>query len=120
MISLKITRNEFQVIVQFLRTHTAYQNQVPLVHQSTNMIILMDYLATWNPLRLLSWSHRLPTKEYRLGLKRVIALALYQEMQRVGLTDHQQILLNKLDQALVDYRDPYAEPHVIGALIDKQ
>ncbi|UHG93350.1 hypothetical protein [Spirosoma oryzicola] len=119
MISLKLTRLEFQVMVQFLRWHTEYQNQVPLVHQSTNMIILMDYLATWNTLRLLNWSCRQPDKEYRLGLKRVIALALHQEMLRVKLTVHQQILLGKLDQAIVDYRDPFAEPHVIGELIDK-
>ena len=116
MIPLKLTRIEFQSMIQYLRFNTEGQRQVPFGHQSTNMLVLMDYLESWKILRLLSWSQRRPDKEFKLSIKLPVARALHQEMQHAMLTGHQQLLLDKLDQAIINYRDPHSVSHLIGEL----
>jgi hypothetical protein len=106
MITLKLTRTEFLSMILFLRKHTAGQEDVQLAYQSTIMLVLMDYLATWTSLRLVAWSQRRPDKKFRLSLKPVVARTLHQEMQHAKLTPHQQLFLNELDLAIVSHNRP--------------
>jgi hypothetical protein len=118
MISVKLTRAECRDLIWFLRWSTQGQEQIPLLQQSTSMLVLMDYLATWTTSRLLTWNNRQPGKEYQLKLKPVVMLAIFQEMGYVDELSHeQQLLRDKLDKAIVDYHDPRSTPHVIGQLV---
>ncbi|MCX6216534.1 hypothetical protein [Spirosoma sp.] len=117
MITLKLYPAEFRVLIGYLRFNTQDQDQVPLVHQSLHRLVLLNYLQSWKVSRLLIWQGRRTDREFKLSMPLTVALALYQEMQSQLLTAHQQLLLAKLDQAVINYQSPTSQAHVIGELI---
>lgn len=101
----------------FLRTATNGQDQLHLAYQPLPILVLLKYLEAWKPYRLLAWAQRRPDREYKISLPLAVAKAFHEEMQSNTLTEIEQLFLNKLDQAVVNYRNPNAEPHVIGELV---
>lgn len=119
MLSLSLFPTEFRVLIQYLRFNTADQDQVPLIHQSVSMLLLIGYLKSISVKRLLIWNNRRTDKQYRFSLPLPVALAIYQDMQQAMLTGHQQLLLAKIDQAVINYRDPAHQAHAIGELLNR-
>ncbi|GAB3958253.1 hypothetical protein GCM10028805_52230 [Spirosoma harenae] len=106
MLQLKLYPSEFRVLIHYVRMATQYQAEVPLQHQLVSKLILINYLVKWTPARYLAWRQRRADKAFSLRLPLVVALSLYQDMLSVLLNSHQQALLDKLDQAIVNYRSP--------------
>lgn len=77
MVTLKLTRTEFQTMVVFLRNHTQWNHQLPLINRIPSLMLLEDYLVTWKTVRLVSWIQRRPDKTYGLSLKPAEALPLH-------------------------------------------
>lgn len=119
MLTLKLYPTEFRVLIQYLRFNTNGQDQVPLVHQTVGMLLMINYLRTWTTVKLLIWSQRRTDKEYKLSIPLPVALALYRDMQSAMLAVHQLLLLAKIDQAIISYRDPMTQAHTVGELINR-
>ena len=117
MLTLTLFPAEFRVLIQYLRFNTAGQDQVPLTHQSVSMLLMIAYLKSISVKRLITWNARRNDKQFRFSLPLPIALAIYQDMQQALLTSHQQLLLAKIDQAVINYRDPAQQAHALGELI---
>lgn len=117
MLRLKLYPGEFRVLIGYLRFNTEEHDQVPLRQQHVPTLVLLQYLRSWSASRLLVWKGRRPDKAFTLNVPLVVGLALYQEMQQQLLTGAQQLLLAKLDQAVVNYRSPHSQAHVIGELL---
>lgn len=119
MLSLSLYPAEFRVLIQYLRFNTADQDQVPLIHQSVSLLLMMNYLKSISVKRLLVWNARRTDKQFKFSLTLPVALAIYQDMQQALLTSHQQLLLAKIDQAIINYRDPAQQAHALGELIGR-
>lgn len=117
MLSLKVNPNEFRAMIGYLREAQAIHEGVPLVHQTIAGLVLIQYLERWRSHQVLSWAQRRAEKEYRLNLPLPVARALHTEMQHSYLVGWQQLFLNKLDAAIINHRNPHADPHVIGELV---
>lgn len=117
MLQLKLYPAEFGVLLGYLRFNTEGQESVPLQHQLVTKLVLLQYLQKWTPVRILAWRGKRANKAFSFRMPIVVGLSLYQDMKGALLTHHQQLLLDKLDQAIVNYRDPASTPHVIGELI---
>lgn len=118
MLTLKLTPSEFRDLIYFLRMCTRGQQAVPLHQQSVAQLVLLDYhnrITATN--RLLTWQRRSASKYYRCSLPLAVSKALHDQMQCYLLCPLEQILLDRLDQAIVNYQDPYAQPHVLGELV---
>lgn len=110
MLTLKLYPAEFGVLIGYLKFNTEYQDQVPLQHQLVGKLIMLNYISKWSPIRIYAWRQKNPRKAHALRLPVVVALALWQDMQKAMLTGHQQVLLNKLDHAIISYQNPRIEP----------
>lgn len=108
MLPLKLYPSEFRELIGYLKAGTEGQETVPLQHQTVGKLILLGYISKWTPIRIYVWKQRSVTKTYSFRLPVVVGLAIYQDMQGALLTHHQQLLLAKLDQAIVNYQNPYA------------
>ena len=117
MLTLKLTPAEFRVLMNFLRMCTQDQIEVPLRLQSVTMLVLLQYWRKISPARLATWQLRRSEKFYKHSMPVAVAKACYDLMQAYLLNSHQQILLDRLDQAIINYQDPYAQPHVLGELV---
>lgn len=117
MLTLTLFPAEFRVLIQYLRFNTADQDQVPLVHQSVTMLLMMAYLKTISINRLITWNARRNDKQYKFSLPLPVALAIYRDMQQAMLNSHQIMLLAKIDQAIINYRNPAQQAHVLGELL---
>jgi hypothetical protein len=117
MIKLKLTPGELGSLLRFLSVLLTDQRTLPLPHQTTNMLVLIDYLDSWKTPRLLSWRSRRKDREFGVSLKLPVAKALHEEMQFNVLRDNQQGVLDKIDHAIINYQRPGAQAHVIGELI---
>lgn len=117
MLSLQLYPAEFRELIRYLRVNTQDADLVPLRQQHVPTLILLNYLRSWSTSRLLVWKGRRPDKAFKLNMPLVAALALYQVMQQQLLTGAQQLLLYRLDEAIVNYRYPHAQAHVIGELL---
>jgi hypothetical protein len=117
MIKLKLTPGEFAELYTFIKGLTSDQITLPLAHQPVRMLVLIEYLARWPNHRVVPWLIRPRHKEYSLSLKPVVAKTLHEEMEGTLLTGLQQLVLNKLDHAIVNYKSPDAIPHVTGELV---
>ena len=106
MITLKLYPSEFRELMGYLWIHTEGQQYLPLGLQQVGKLILINYRERWTRVRLQNWKNRQADKAFALRLTVVVALALYQDMQGVRLTSHQQLLLTKLDQAIINYQPP--------------
>lgn len=104
MIALKLYPGELRELLGYVWVNTENQQHVPLPLQGVGKLVLLHYLAKWTPARIYAWQQRNSKKTYTLRLPVTVALALYQDMQSALLTGHQQLLLTKLDQALVNYQ----------------
>lgn len=104
MLSLKLYPAEFLELLNYLYQHTKGQDRVPLPYQSVGKLVLGQYLAKWTPSRILAWKQRRANKAFAFRLPETVALALYQDMLGGELTPMQQMLLSKLDQAMVNHR----------------
>ena len=117
MLTLKLTPSEFRLLMNFLRMCTQDQAEVPLRLQSVGQLVLLQYWRKMPPTRLATWQLRGPKKLYRHSMPVTVAKALYENLQYYMLNPHQQILLDKFDQAIINYQDPYTQPHVLGELV---
>jgi hypothetical protein len=106
VIAVKLTKTEFLSLVQFVRSNCAMVDQIPLQQRPVRIMVQADYLASLTPARLHAWRLRHPRKEFKVSLKLTVAVAIHQEMQDTLITGIQQIVLLKLDQAMVDYLAP--------------
>lgn len=106
MIALKLYPSEFRELMGYLWIHTEGQQYLSLDLQQVGKLILINYRDKWTSSRLKIWKHRRADREFTLRLPVVVFLAFYQDMQGVLLTDYQQLLLDKLNQAIVDYQPP--------------
>ncbi|GAB3550676.1 hypothetical protein [Spirosoma fluminis] len=113
MLTLKLHPNEFKSLMQFLRLMQDVHGPVPLMQRHLAGMVLIGYLERWKPHQILAWGQRRVDKAYRLNLPLTVARALYQEMQCSELIGWQQIVLNKLDQALINYQDPSRIDHLL-------
>jgi hypothetical protein len=108
MLILSLYPQDFRVMIGYLNFNLAGQDQVPLRLQTVSMLVLLQYLKTFKAHKLLSWHQRRTDKTYKLSMPLAVAKALHEEMLNAMLTGHQQLLLNKLDQAIVNYTDPFS------------
>lgn len=107
MLSLQLFPSEFRELIGYLTVNTEYQQTVPLRLQLVGKLIMLNYISKWTPHRIYAWQQRNPKKAYALRLPVVVGLALWQDMRGALLTGHQQLLLSKLDQAIINYRHPH-------------
>ncbi|RYC69773.1 hypothetical protein [Spirosoma sordidisoli] len=117
MISLKLTPNEFKALILFVRGVVDIQSRLPIMDQHLSGLVLEQYLGKWRPHQLLAWGQRTAGKEFKLNLPLPVAKALWQEMQYSMLMGWQQLLLGKLDQALINYRNPLLESATYAAAV---
>ncbi|GAB3803076.1 hypothetical protein GCM10028819_32410 [Spirosoma humi] len=117
MLRLKITPQEFAAMIFFMRQATEGHRQLPLQKQSVNMLVMAQYLAKWNSYRFLLWMSRPDNKTYWMSIPLPVAKSLHQDMPGTYLGEWQQLFLNKLDQAVINYSDPLTQTYVLGDLI---
>ena len=117
MLTLMLTPTEFRDLMNFLRMCTQDQTDVPLRLQSVDMLVLLQYRRKIPPARLVTWQLRKPGKFYKHSMPVAVAKTLYNQFQSYLLHMHQQILLDRLDQAIINYQDPYSQPHPLGDLV---
>jgi len=109
MLTLGLYPQDFRVMIGYLRFNLADQDKVPLRLQTLPMLVLLQYLNTFKPHKLIIWQHRRADKTYKVSMPLAVAKALHEDMQHALLTSHQQIVLAKLDQAIINYTDPFAQ-----------
>ncbi|MEZ0484326.1 hypothetical protein [Fibrella aquatica] len=117
-LALRITPGEFRELVMFIRFNTHGHTSVPLHRRPLGLAVLHMYLTGLTPARLYTWQVRDRRKQYALKMPVTVALALHKEMQNAMLTGAQQLLLGTLDQAMVNYQNPYGQPQVIADLLN--
>ncbi|WP_080239041.1 hypothetical protein [Spirosoma rigui] len=117
MLTLSVNAKEFQGMIGYIRSIREIHAGVPLAYQTVSGLVLIQYLERWRPHQVFAWSQRRPDKDYRLNLPLPVAKALHLEMQHSFLIGWQQMFLNKLDIAVINHRNAYADVQVIGALI---
>ena len=107
MLTLQLYPSEFRELIGYIHFNTEGQADVPLQQQSVGKLILLSYIGTWTPVRIYVWKQRKVTKTYALRLPVVVGLAPYRDMLGNGLTGQQQLLLAKLDLAIINYQNPF-------------
>lgn len=117
MLRLKITPQEFAAMIFFMRQATEGWRHIPLQRQTVKMLVMAQYLIKWNPYKFMIWTSRPDNKLYWLSLPLPVARSLHQDMRETRLGEFQLLFLSKLDQAIINYRDPLAEAHALGELI---
>lgn len=117
MLTLSLYPSEVGLMYTFIRASISGQDRLPLCQQTVTDLLLKEYLRSWTYKRMVSWHNRKPTRAYRCSLPLPVAAALYGQLQNFELTQPQQLLLGKLNQAMVNYRETGSEAHVIGELI---
>jgi len=119
MLTLKLYPADVHVMYSFLTFALSDQRHLPLYHQTIGAQVLLEYFNTWKYDKLVSWHRKKLNKQYQLSMKLSVVLALKQQMQLMPLSEHQLLFLAKLDQAIVNYRHPGQDAHVIGELIQQ-
>jgi hypothetical protein len=117
-LKLLIYPSEFSGMISYLRSFQENE-PIPLAQLSVTLLVLMQYLESWREDRLLAWLYKNEKKAHALNLPLPVARALHEDMQHYHLTPWQRFFLDKLDQAITNYRSPYAQQHVLGELIHK-
>lgn len=105
MLTLKLTPVDVHAMYNFMY-RVLTRPQVPLQARPIHLIVLNEYFNKWSGGKKQTWVERLfyfADKSYSFSLQLSVGMSLYHELQNVPLFTEQQILLGKLDQAIVNH-----------------
>lgn len=116
-LTLQLTPLDYTALIGYMLRNSAKSELMPLETQLVEAILYREYLrrnATWSQ----RWGNR-TNKKYAVKLPMAVALTLWRRMPHRELTYYEQGVLNILDYAIVNYRNPYQNPTQIGQLISQ-
>lgn len=104
-ITLKLYPAEWQAMVRFCPTYQDLQLSSPK-SLDAKLILLAEFRGKITPTSVLAWSYRRDNHEFSCRLPVSLVKALWDYMQHQPLSTIDQLLLNKLDRSLTDFKLP--------------
>ncbi|MBN8820781.1 MULTISPECIES: hypothetical protein [unclassified Spirosoma] len=101
-ISLKVYKDGMAGLLQLIKPPTHYSTLTALNDLSLEELILVEWRGRITNQQITTWRFRTNQKPYTLNLPLSVAVAMWQTLQRLPLSDALQELLNELTRTLVN------------------
>ncbi|OIN55636.1 hypothetical protein [Arsenicibacter rosenii] len=104
-VTIKLYPVEWQAMVKLCPKYDEIAG-IPMKELALENLLLAEYRSRITPAQVLSWQSKFSNRTYCCTLPVSVAQTLWNEMQHAQLDAHEQLLLNKLDQALTNFHLP--------------